>query len=154
MLMNLWPDIGMKLFVDGPAETVVYRIFYHVNRAGNGRLQLREIKRSNLVAALQQVDEEEDINKVLRYGSMTAYWLYLNLCMCFWICIFVWAAWCSYIGYQYVSLHLTKSIAPAYMSNCFLLVESLFGVKGYRFHVLLPLLGQAFQSGNHFKYRF
>jgi serine/threonine-protein phosphatase 2A regulatory subunit B'' len=48
------------------AETVVFRIFYHCNRAGNGQLQLREIKRSNLVAAFQQVDEEEDINKVLR----------------------------------------------------------------------------------------
>jgi hypothetical protein len=48
------------------AETVIYRIFYHVNKAGNGRLQLRELKRSNLIAALQQVDEEEDINKVLR----------------------------------------------------------------------------------------
>jgi serine/threonine-protein phosphatase 2A regulatory subunit B'' len=48
------------------AETVIYRIFYHCNKAGNGRLQLREIKRSNLVAALQQVDVEEDINKVLK----------------------------------------------------------------------------------------
>lgn len=46
---------------------MVYRIFNHVNRSGNGRLSLREIKRSNLVSALQQVDEEEDINKVLRY---------------------------------------------------------------------------------------
>lgn len=48
------------------AETVIYRIFYHVNKAGNGRLQLRELKKSNLIAAFQQVDEEEDINKVLR----------------------------------------------------------------------------------------
>ncbi|KAG0624974.1 hypothetical protein M758_2G017900 [Ceratodon purpureus] len=56
-------------FQDRYAETVIYRIFYHVNKAGNGRLQLRELKRSNLIAALQQVDEEEDINKVLRYFS-------------------------------------------------------------------------------------
>lgn len=49
-----------------PAETVIYRIFYHINRSGNGRLQLRELKRSNLITALQQVDEEEDINKVLK----------------------------------------------------------------------------------------
>lgn len=48
------------------AETVIFRIFYHCNKAGNGQLQLREIKRSNLVAALQQVDVEEDINKVLK----------------------------------------------------------------------------------------
>jgi serine/threonine-protein phosphatase 2A regulatory subunit B'' len=51
----------------GLAETVIYRIFFYVNKAGNGQLQLREIKRSNLIAALQQVDEEEDINKVLRW---------------------------------------------------------------------------------------
>jgi serine/threonine-protein phosphatase 2A regulatory subunit B'' len=54
---------------DGLAETVIYRIFFYVNKAGNGQLQLREIKRSNLIASLQQVDEEEDINKVLRYFS-------------------------------------------------------------------------------------
>jgi serine/threonine-protein phosphatase 2A regulatory subunit B'' len=52
---------------DGLAETVIYRIFFYVNKAGNGQLQLREIKRSNLIASLQLVDEEEDINKVLRW---------------------------------------------------------------------------------------
>lgn len=56
-------------FQERYAETVIYRIFYHVNRSGNGRLQLRELKRSDLVAVLQQVDEEVDINKVLRYFS-------------------------------------------------------------------------------------
>ena len=48
------------------AETVIYRIFYSINRSGNGHLTLRELKRGNLIAALQQLDEEEDINKVLR----------------------------------------------------------------------------------------
>lgn len=57
---------SLMFHVDFAAETVIYRIFYHVNRSGNGRLLLRELKRSNLIAALQQVDEEEDINKVLR----------------------------------------------------------------------------------------
>ncbi|OEL21066.1 Serine/threonine protein phosphatase 2A regulatory subunit B''alpha [Dichanthelium oligosanthes] len=51
------------------AETVIYRIFYSINRSGNGHLTLRELKRGNLIAALQQLDEEEDINKVLRYFS-------------------------------------------------------------------------------------
>ncbi|KAH9569798.1 hypothetical protein CY35_02G009800 [Sphagnum magellanicum] len=66
---------GLEFLHDTPefqeryAETVIYRIFFYVNKAGNGQLQLREIKRSNLIAALQQVDEEEDINKVLRYFS-------------------------------------------------------------------------------------
>jgi serine/threonine-protein phosphatase 2A regulatory subunit B'' len=45
---------------------VIYRIFYYMNRAGNGRLTLRELKRGNLIAAMQQADDEEDINKVLR----------------------------------------------------------------------------------------
>ncbi|GKV19069.1 hypothetical protein SLEP1_g29368 [Rubroshorea leprosula] len=51
------------------AETVIYRIFYNINRSGTGRLTLRELKRGNLIAAMQHVDEEEDINKVLRYFS-------------------------------------------------------------------------------------
>ncbi|KAK9083295.1 hypothetical protein Scep_029766 [Stephania cephalantha] len=49
--------------------TVIYRIFYYVNRSGNGHLTLRELKRGNLIAAMQHADEEEDINKVLRYFS-------------------------------------------------------------------------------------
>jgi len=59
----LWWYVRSVVFA---AETVIFRIFYHCNKAGNGQLQLREIKRSNLVAALQQVDVEEDINKVLK----------------------------------------------------------------------------------------
>lgn len=49
-----------------PAETVIYRIYYYINRAGNGQLSLRELKRGNLIDAMQHADEEEDINKVLR----------------------------------------------------------------------------------------
>ncbi|KAI3470689.1 hypothetical protein Pfo_027352 [Paulownia fortunei] len=56
-------------FQERYAETVIYRIFYYVNRSGNGRLTLRELKHSNLIAAMQHADEEEDINKVLRYFS-------------------------------------------------------------------------------------
>lgn len=48
------------------AETVIHRIFYYMNRSGNGRLTLRELKRGNLIDAMLHVDEEEDINKVLR----------------------------------------------------------------------------------------
>jgi hypothetical protein len=67
-----YPQKAHRLSLDvlvglGLAETVIYRIFFYVNKAGNGQLQLRERKRSNLIAALQQVDEEEDINKVLRW---------------------------------------------------------------------------------------
>ncbi|OVA16380.1 EF-hand domain [Macleaya cordata] len=56
-------------FQERYAETVIYRIFYHINRSGNGHLTLRELKRGNLIAAMQHADEEEDINKVLRYFS-------------------------------------------------------------------------------------
>ncbi|KAH0463445.1 hypothetical protein IEQ34_008027 [Dendrobium chrysotoxum] len=60
---------GTPEFQDRYAETVIYRIFYYVNRSGNGHLTLRELKRGNLIAAMQHADEEEDINKVLRYFS-------------------------------------------------------------------------------------
>ncbi|XVF38475.1 hypothetical protein REPUB_Repub20aG0105500 [Reevesia pubescens] len=56
-------------FQERYAETVIYRIFYYINRSGTSRLTLRELKRGNLIAAMQHVDEEEDINKVLRYFS-------------------------------------------------------------------------------------
>ncbi|OWM71667.1 hypothetical protein CDL15_Pgr005855 [Punica granatum] len=56
-------------FQERYAETVIYRIFYYTNRSGNGRLTLRELKRGNLIDAMQHADEEEDINKVLRYFS-------------------------------------------------------------------------------------
>ncbi|KAL5781689.1 hypothetical protein ACOSP7_006718 [Xanthoceras sorbifolium] len=60
---------GTPEFQERYAETVIYRIFYYVNRSGTGRLTLRELKRGNLIAAMQHVDEEEDINKVLKYFS-------------------------------------------------------------------------------------
>ena len=116
-------------FQDRYAETVIFRIFYHLDRSGLGRLTLRDLKRcalqlakpslvsfapvsslsilsaadetssavtvallrvliwhlsilevqvltspcnacrGDLLAALRQLDEEEDVNKVLRYFS-------------------------------------------------------------------------------------
>ncbi|XP_010524951.1 PREDICTED: serine/threonine protein phosphatase 2A regulatory subunit B''beta [Tarenaya hassleriana] len=56
-------------FQERYAETVTYRIYYYINRSGNGRLTLRELKRGNLIDAMLHADEEEDINKVLRYFS-------------------------------------------------------------------------------------
>ena len=44
-------------------QTVCYRILYHCNRAGDGRLSEAEISRSDLLAAMAQADAEEDINK-------------------------------------------------------------------------------------------
>ncbi|XP_028790290.1 probable serine/threonine protein phosphatase 2A regulatory subunit B''delta [Neltuma alba] len=56
-------------FQERYAETVIYRIYYYTNRSGNGHLTLRELKRGNIIDAMQHADEEEDINKVLRYFS-------------------------------------------------------------------------------------
>ncbi|CAN1245177.1 Serine/threonine protein phosphatase 2A regulatory subunit B''alpha, partial [Linum grandiflorum] len=56
-------------FQEKYAETVIYRIFYYINKSGNGRLTLRELKHSNLIRVMQQVDKEEEINKILRYFS-------------------------------------------------------------------------------------
>ncbi|MED6147754.1 hypothetical protein PIB30_046680 [Stylosanthes scabra] len=56
-------------FQERYAETVIHRIFYYMNTSGNGRLTLRELRRGNLIDAMLHVDEEEDINKVLRYFS-------------------------------------------------------------------------------------
>ncbi|XP_050215827.2 probable serine/threonine protein phosphatase 2A regulatory subunit B''delta [Mercurialis annua] len=56
-------------FQDRYAETVTYRIFYYVNRVGTGHITLRELKLGDLIPAMHHVDDEEDINKVLRYFS-------------------------------------------------------------------------------------
>ncbi|MED6131147.1 hypothetical protein PIB30_007116 [Stylosanthes scabra] len=56
-------------FQERYAETVIYRIYFYVNRSTNGRLTLRELKRGNIIDAMLHADEEDDINKVLRYFS-------------------------------------------------------------------------------------
>ncbi|CAJ1976285.1 unnamed protein product [Sphenostylis stenocarpa] len=56
-------------FQERYAETVIYRIYYYINRSGNGCLTLRELKRGNIIDSMQHAEEEEDINKVLRYFS-------------------------------------------------------------------------------------
>ncbi len=102
----------------GLAETVIYRIFFYVNKAGNGQLQLREIKRSNLIAALQQVDEEEDINKVLRWvilpcslSGHLSRWMHVrvtNLLFCVFLLPLSWQSqnrmYCSYTEAWQISI--------------------------------------------------
>mmetsp|Transcript_1783 Transcript_1783/g.1998 ORF Transcript_1783/g.1998 Transcript_1783/m.1998 type:complete len:670 (-) Transcript_1783:236-2245(-) len=56
-------------FQDKYAVTVITRIFYTVNKCHSGRITSRQIRRSDLLSAFQQVDEEEDINKVTKYFS-------------------------------------------------------------------------------------
>lgn len=56
-------------FQEKYAVTVITRIFYCVNKCHSGRITSRQIRRSDLLEAFQQVDEEEDINRVTRYFS-------------------------------------------------------------------------------------
>ena len=49
--------------------TVITRIFYVVNKCHSGRITSRQVRRSDLLEAFHQVDEEEDINKVTRFFS-------------------------------------------------------------------------------------
>ncbi|GFH29172.1 uncharacterized protein HaLaN_27792, partial [Haematococcus lacustris] len=73
MLLRHHPGLeflaGTAEFQKKYAETVVYRIFYTLNKSGNGRLTMRELRRSDLVEALEALDQEDDINKVLKYFS-------------------------------------------------------------------------------------
>jgi len=59
-------------------QTVVARVFYTVNTAGNERLSLRELQRSRLMQVLQQLEHEDDINAVtitLPCTPASAHWL-------------------------------------------------------------------------------
>lgn len=56
-------------FQEKYAVTVITRIFYCVNKSHSGRITCREIRRSDLLDAFLQVDEEEDINKITRFFS-------------------------------------------------------------------------------------
>ncbi|KAK2080070.1 hypothetical protein QBZ16_002466 [Prototheca wickerhamii] len=51
------------------AETVIHCVFYALDRSGTGRLRLRELRRGDLLDALGEVDEQDDINRVSRYFS-------------------------------------------------------------------------------------
>jgi serine/threonine-protein phosphatase 2A regulatory subunit B'' len=56
-------------FQDRYQETVIHRIFYHVNVADSGRISCREWTRSDVLDVMTELDEEDDINKILRYFS-------------------------------------------------------------------------------------
>lgn len=50
-------------------HTVIARIFYCVNRSWSGRINLSELRRSNLLDVLVLLEEEEDINQIMAYFS-------------------------------------------------------------------------------------
>lgn len=78
---------GLAFLADTPefqesyALTVVYRIFYAVNRRLDGRLTLRDLERSDLVDACREVDATDDVNAVLRYFSYEHFYvIYCKFC--------------------------------------------------------------------------
>lgn len=66
---------GLEFLAETPefqeryAETVIHRIFFGVNRSDTGKMTLRELVRSDLLEAMAMADDEEDINRVVRYFS-------------------------------------------------------------------------------------
>jgi len=56
-------------FQDKYAKTVITRILYEVNTSWNGRITLRELRKSDLLKVCHLVDEEKDINVINRYFS-------------------------------------------------------------------------------------
>ena len=66
---------GLEFLADTPdfqlkySETVIARIFYQINVAGNERITMRELKQSNFLDIMKQLDVEDDINKLNDYYS-------------------------------------------------------------------------------------
>ena len=56
-------------FQDRYAETVVHRIFYSLNSTASGRLTYRDLRRGDLISALNDLEEDDDVNKCTRYFS-------------------------------------------------------------------------------------
>lgn len=50
-------------------HTVIARIFYCVNRSWSGKISLSELRRSNFLATLRRLQDEDDINQVTDYFS-------------------------------------------------------------------------------------
>ncbi|XP_050727326.1 uncharacterized protein LOC127004070 isoform X2 [Eriocheir sinensis] len=50
-------------------HTVIARIYYCVNRSWSGRINLPELRRSNLLQVISYLEEEEDINQITDYFS-------------------------------------------------------------------------------------
>nr|GEY25172.1 serine/threonine protein phosphatase 2A regulatory subunit B''beta-like isoform X1 [Tanacetum cinerariifolium] len=65
-MMDDFKPILCELLASHPGLEFLQNTPEFQERAGNGRLTLRELKRGNLIAAMLHADEKEDINKVLR----------------------------------------------------------------------------------------
>jgi serine/threonine-protein phosphatase 2A regulatory subunit B'' len=73
VLMEIHPGLDFLKatpeFQDRYADSVIERIFYTVDLNDDGRISLRELKRSNFFQVCLILEEEEDINKIRDYFS-------------------------------------------------------------------------------------
>lgn len=58
------PDFHLRYI-----QTVIARIFFCINRSWTGKISLAELRGSNLLAVLQVLSQEEDINQITDYFS-------------------------------------------------------------------------------------
>jgi len=72
-IINAHP--GLQFLVEAPEFhsryiiTVISRIFYTINRKWNMKLTLPEFRRSNFIAVIQKLEEEDDINQIIDFFS-------------------------------------------------------------------------------------
>ena len=69
---NYAADFSRLEYIQKTALTnsqVIARIFYCVNRSWSGRITIPELRKSNFLAVLATLDEEEDINQVTDFFS-------------------------------------------------------------------------------------
>ena len=73
VLMEIHPGLDFLKatpeFQDRYADTVIERIFYTVDQNDDGRITMRELKRSNFFQTCLVLEEEEDINKIRDFFS-------------------------------------------------------------------------------------
>lgn len=58
------PDFHLRYI-----QTVIARIYFCINRSWTGKISLSELRRSNLLAVLQVLSQEDDINQITDYFS-------------------------------------------------------------------------------------
>lgn len=58
------PDFHMRYI-----QTVIARIYFSINKSWTGKISLNELRNSNLLAVLQVLSQEEDINQITDYFS-------------------------------------------------------------------------------------
>lgn len=58
------PDFHMRYI-----QTVIARIYFNLNKSWTGKISLTELRQSNLLAVLQVLSQEDDINQVTDYFS-------------------------------------------------------------------------------------